>query len=315
MRVLVTGGTSLLGAHVARLLAARGDRVTCFQRRPSNLGLTDVLGDLRDREAVLAAARDHEAVVHIAALVAPRPRYASAYAVNVTGTANVLEAATRCGRLLHVSTPSVAFRNVPTIGAAAQAATYDGNDAYTLTKVLAEKLVLEHSAVPTVVLRPHLIWGPGDTQLVGRILDRARRGHLAIPDGGRAMVDTTYIDDAAEAVVAGLDCCVDAHPALGRPWVVTGGDPRPLGELVEGILRAAGLAPRYKSIPAPLAGVVGRFIGTVWLGAEPPLTYFATRQLSVAHWFDLRETREVLRWTPRVGVEEGLLQLRASLRP
>ena len=56
--------------------------------------------------------------------------------------------------------------------------------------------------LPLVVVRPHLVWGPEDTQLVGRIVERARAGRLALVGGGVALVDTTYIDNAASAMLA-----------------------------------------------------------------------------------------------------------------
>ena len=309
MKVLVTGGSSLLGGAVARQLLARGDDVTCFQRRPSLTGAHEVQGDGRSATALLAAADGHDAVVHLAALVAPRPAWADAYAVNVMGTDHALGAAAICGRLVHVSSPSVAFDDGPAVGAGVGPARYAGSDVYTHTKALAEQLVLRQSTVPTVVLRPHLVWGPGDTQLIGRIVDRARRGRLALPDHGRALVDTTYVDDAAAAVVAGLDRSGDSDEAVGRAWVVTGDDPRPLAELVEGILGSAGLDPTARSVPAPLAALAGRLLGRMWPGDEPPLTHFAARQLSVAHWFDQRDTQRVLRWHPEVGVDEGVRRL------
>jgi nucleoside-diphosphate-sugar epimerase len=312
MKVLVTGGSSLLGRAVIDLLVSRGDRVTCFQRSPSGSTGVDALGDIRDRDSVLAAAAGNEAIVHLAALVAPRPAWADAFAVNVTGTENVLDASARCGRLLHVSSPSVAFDDGPAVGAGAGPARYAGADAYTRSKAMAERLVLGRAAVPTVIVRPHLVWGPGDTQLIGRIVERARQGRLALPDHGRALVDTTYVDDAAAAVVAGLDRTDDSDEAIGRAWVVTGGDPRPLAELVEGILVSAGLDPSVRSLPAPVAALAGRLIGRFWPGDEPPLTHFAARQLSVAHWFDQTETRRVLRWTPQVGVDEGMARLAES---
>ena len=309
MRVLVTGGSSLLGRAVTRALVDRGDAVTCFQRSAAGGGAVQVRGDVRDQQAVLEAAGGHDAVVHLAALVAPRPRWEDAFAVNVLGTRNVVSAAARCGRLVHISSPSVAFDGGPAVGVGAEPARYRGSDAYTRSKALAERYVLDHSSVPTVVLRPHLVWGPGDTQLIGRIVDRARRGRLALPDHGRALVDTTYVDDAASAVVAGLDRATASDEAVGRPWVVTGGDPRPLAELVDGILRAAGLDPAVRSVPAPVASLAGRIVGRLWPGGEPPLTHFAARQLSVAHWFDQAEARRVLRWAPEVDVDRGLEQL------
>ena len=310
MRVLVTGGSSLLGGSVARRLVQRGDDVTCFQRSASGTGATDVRGDIRDARSVLRAAAGHDAVVHLAALVAPRPAWDDAYEVNVVGTRHVVTAAARCGRLVHISSPSVAFDGGPAVGVGAEPARYRGDDAYTRSKALSERYVLEHSVVPTVVLRPHLVWGPGDTQLVGRIVDRARQGRLALPDHGRALVDTTFVDDAADAIVAGLDRTADSDEAVGRAWVVTGDDPRPLAELVEGILRAASLDPGVRSVPAPLAALAGRVIGRCWPGDEPPLTHFAARQLSVAHWFDQAATQRVLRWSPKVGVDLGMAELR-----
>lgn len=311
MKVLVTGGSSLLGRTVAERLLARGDAVTCFQRSASGSGAADVRGDVRDTAAVLRAVGGHDAVVHLAALVAPRPRWADARAVNVFGTRNAVSAAARCGRLVHVSSPSVAFDGGPAVGAGAEPARYRGHDAYTRTKAEAERYVLGHSTVPTVVVRPHLVWGPGDTQLIGRIVDRARRGRLALPDHGRALVDTTYVDDAAAALVAALDRAVPGDEAVGRAWVVTGDDPRPLAELVEGILQAAGLDPEVRSVPAPVAALAGRVLGRLWPGGEPPITHFAARQLSVAHWFDQAATQRVLQWAPEVGVDQGLDALAA----
>jgi nucleoside-diphosphate-sugar epimerase len=314
MRVLVTGGSSLLGGAVATRLAQAGHEVSCFQRSASKTGLRDVRGDVRDAQAVLAAADGAEAVVHLAALVAPRLAWTDAYRVNVTGTDHVRRAAQRAGRFVHVSSPSVAFHDLPAIGESAGPPVYAGRDAYTRSKALAEQLVLRDPTVPTVVVRPHLVWGPGDTQLVGRVLARARQGRLAVPDHGRALVDTTYLDDAAAAIAAALSRAVEGDEACGRAWVVTGADPRPVAELLGGILRAAGLPDALRSVPAPLLAAAGRLADRWWPGTEPPVTYFAARQLSVAHWFDQHETQRVLGWSPQVTVDEGLERLAASLR-
>ena len=313
MKVLVTGATSLLGRTVALVLAERGDQVTCFQRRSSGLGLAEVQGDVRDAGTVQRAGRDQDAVIHLAALVAPRMDWDEAVAVNVDGTANVQRAAASCGAFVHVSTPSVAFHEAPAASVGAETASYAGTDRYARSKAIAERAVLEAAArgsVPTVVVRPHLVWGPGDEQLVGRIVERARAGRLVVPDGGRALVDSTYLDDAARAIVAALDAARPGSPAIGRPWVVTGGDPRPVAELVGGIVAAAGLPVRLRSVPAPVASVAGRLAERWWAGPEPPLTRFAARQLSLAHWFDQRATREALGWQPEFGVDEGMERLR-----
>jgi len=311
MRVLVTGGSSLLGRSVADQLVVRGDEVTCFQRRPSGSLARDHLGDITDAAEVRRAAGSQDAIVHLAALVAPRARWSDMASVNIAGTAHVLQAARDCGRLVHISSPSVAFMDEPATGEGAGPADYSGRDRYTRSKAIGERLVLDTSTIPTIVIRPHLVWGPGDTQLIGRIVDRARAGRLVLPDHGRALVDTTYVDDAASAIVAALDACSAGAEATGHPWVVTGAEPRPLRDLITSILDAAGVRTSPRSIPAPAAAMLGSIIERVWPGDEPPLTHFAARQLSVAHWFDQRETQRVLHWSPSVGLDEGFRRLRS----
>ena len=128
MKVLVTGGSSLLGRTVANLLVERGDHVVCFQRSASGSTAIDERGDIRDRSAVLHAARDADAVIHLAALVAPKASWGEMLAINVDGTRNALAAATASGRFVHISSPSVAFHDAPSVGSTALAADYAGGD-------------------------------------------------------------------------------------------------------------------------------------------------------------------------------------------
>ena len=84
-------------------------------------------------------------------------------------------------------------------------------------------------AMPVVAIRPHLVWGPGDTQLVGRIVERARQGRLALVGSGAALIDTTYVDNAADALVAAVDRAAELG---GEAFVVSNGEPRTVHELV-----------------------------------------------------------------------------------
>ena len=83
-------------------------------------------------------------------------------------------------------------------------------------------------------LRPHLVWGPGDTQLVAPIVDRARAGRLPLIGGGTALIDTTYVDNAVDALVAALDAC---GRRTGEALVVSNGEPRPVAEILASGLR------------------------------------------------------------------------------
>lgn len=315
MKVLVTGGTSLLGGATARLLSERGDDVTVLQRRPSELGLPEVLGDITDRAAVDSAMTGADAVVHLAARVGVVGTWEQFERTNVAGTATVLSAASDAGvsRLVFVSSPSVAHSGSSLVGASAGPADPEGAGGhYARSKAMAERLALGEAdaGFGVVAIRPHLVWGPGDTQLVGRIVDRARAGRMALVGSGAALVDTTYIDNAATALVAAVD---RADRLSGHAYVVSNGEPRPIGELITRILSAAGLdAPRLK-VPVAIARFGGRLAERWWeyrgLQEDPPMTEFLAEQLSTAHWFDQSETRTALQWKPTVSLDEGFARL------
>jgi nucleoside-diphosphate-sugar epimerase len=290
-----------------------------FQRGTADAtGFDQVSGDVRDPSAVDAAVAGCDAVVHLAAKVGVVGRWEEYRATNVEGTEHVLAAAARHGvtKVVHVSSPSVAHGGEPITGAGADPVVLGRRGAfYAESKALAEQVALaaatDHLGV--VAIRPHLVWGPGDTQLVGRILERARTGRLAIVGDGAALVDTTYIDNAADALVAALDAVAPGVTCSGRAYVVANGEPRPIGELVVAICRAGGLDVEPRRVPAPVGLVAGSVVERLWSAArrtdEPPLTRFLAEQLGTAHWFDPRPARRDLGWTPVVSVDEGLARL------
>jgi nucleoside-diphosphate-sugar epimerase len=163
-----------------------------------------------------------------------------------------------------------------------------------------------------VTIRPHLVWGPGDTQLIGRIVARARAGRLALIGPGTALIDTTYVDNAAAAIVAALDHAEFAH---GEALVVTNGQPRPVAELFGSICAVAGAPPPRLHVPFRVAWTAGAAFELAWpLGrgtADPPITRFLAEHLATAHWFDQRRTRLLLDWAPLVDLDEGLARLAA----
>ena len=316
MRVLVTGASGYLGGAVASALVARGDEVRTLQRRPSGVaGALDVLGDVTDAARVRTAVEGMDAVVHLAAKVSLAGAVADFDRINVGGTRTVLAEARAAGvrRVLHVSSPSVAHAGASLMGDPALPADPDhARGDYARTKAAGERLALAADApdFAVVVVRPHLVWGPGDPQLVGRIVERARQRRLPLIGSGSALIDTTYIDNAVSALVAALDRADAVH---GRSYVVTNGEPRSVAELLAGICTACGApAPSWR-VPASLARAAGSAVEAVWRirpgRDEPPMTRFLAEQLSTAHWFDQRRIRADLGWSPTVTIDEGLARL------
>ncbi len=181
MRVLVTGGGGFLGQALCRGLVERGHDVASFNRghyaELDALGVRQIAGDLADHDAVTAALAGRDAVFHNAAKAGAWGSYDSYHRANVLGTQHVLDACRvlGIGRLVYTSTPSVTHRAThPVEGGTAETVPYgEGFKApYATTKTIAEKAVLaaNDATLATVALRPRLIWGPGDNNILPRLI-------------------------------------------------------------------------------------------------------------------------------------------------
>ncbi|MEE8218223.1 MAG: NAD-dependent epimerase/dehydratase family protein [Vicinamibacteria bacterium] len=325
MKALVTGGGGFLGGAIVRLLRERGDEVRSFARGAypalEEAGVEVHRGDLGDAPAVSRAVRGMDVVFHVAALPGVWGPYEEYHRANVTGTENVLAACRghEVRRLVFTSTPSVVHGGSDIEGgdeSLPYAATFSAH--YPRTKAMAERMVLaaDGERLSTVALRPHLVWGPGDNHLVPRIVARGRAGRLRLIGDRPNVVDTVYVDNAADAHLAAADRLAPEAPCAGKAYFISNGEPLPLAEITNGILAAAGLPPVTKRIPVPVAIALGGLAELVYAGlrirSEPPLTRFVARQLSTAHWFDISAARRDLGYEPRVSIEEGLRRLAAS---
>ena len=149
-------------------------------------------------------------------------------------------------------------------------------------------------------------------QLVARIIDRARAGRLPVIGSGAALIDTTYVDNAAGALVAAVDVCGPVH---GEPLVVSNGEPRPVAEVISRLCRSAGVPGPRGHVPFPIAWTAGAAVEALWARTRrrstPPLTRFLAEQLATAHWFDQRRTITAWRWRPEVSRDEGFSRLAA----
>ena len=304
---------------MAASVLAAGHEVRTLQRRHSGVaGVADVLGSVTDAASVERAVAGVDGIVHLAAKVSLAGDPAEFDEVNVVGTLRLLQAALSAGvgRFVYVSSPSVAHSGSSIVGDdALPADPLRARGDYARTKATAElaALAADSAELAVVAVRPHLVWGPGDTQLVARIVDRARRGRLPLLGHGAALIDSTYVDNAASAIAAALERAVEVH---GNSYVVTNGEPRPVAELLAGMCAAAGVRTPAWSVPAGAARAAGSLIEAAWRVRpgvdEPPMTRFLAEQLSTAHWFDQRRTRADLQWAPAVSLDEGFRRLAAS---
>jgi farnesol dehydrogenase len=293
MKVLVTGGTGYLGQAIVRALIARGHSPVVFARgrtskktsgdffgEESSKKTPDVFfaGDVRDRDAFVAAARGCDALIHSAALVSIWRRDPREFdAVNVDGLRHALEAVRTHGLQPLVYTSS--FLALPPAGGSA---TLVAND-YQRTKAAA-RLVADQardSGAPVVSIYPGVIYGPGlmsEGNLIGRMVADHIAGRLPGLLGAERLWSFAWVDEVARAHVAALE-----HPAP-RAGYQAGGPNLPQMRPFEMVRELKGVAlPRR--LPLWLGTAVGWLDETrARLTGHPPQLTRATVEVFRHDW-------------------------------
>lgn len=323
MQALVTGANGFLGQYIVEQLVARGDRVRAFCRRPSAsldaLGVQTVLGDVRDSAATAAACEGVDTVFHVAAVAGiwgPWKRY---YETNTLGTRHVIEGCLRhkVPRLLYTSSPSVTFDGSEQCGID-ETAPYPSRWLchYPHTKALAEQDVLSANGrhgLLTCALRPHLIWGPRDQQLVPRLVERARQGRLMRVGGGKNLIDMVYVENAAWAHLLAADRLLPGSPVAGSAYFISQGEPINCWQWIEELLALAGLPPLRRAVSTRAAYCVGAALEAAHLllrvKAEPRMTRFLALQLGKSHYFNIDRARRDFGYQPPISTAEGMRRL------
>lgn len=328
MHALVTGGGGFLGRYMVEALLARGDTVTIFARGAypelGALGAHLVRGNIRDREAITRACEGVDVVFHVAAKAGVWGPYDDYYAVNVTGTENVIAACRAQGvtRLVYTSSPSVVFDGTSQEGvdeAYPYPETYESP--YPETKALGERRVIaagEDGALLTCSLRPHLIFGPRDNHLLPGLLERARSGLLPQVGDGTNCVDLTYVEDAARAHLLAADALAPGSPVAGGVYFISQGDPVVLWPWINDLLADLGLPGTRFSIPLGVARAAGALLEAAHrvlpLKGEPRLTRFLASELAQSHYYDITAARRDFGYEPQHTMDEAKARTVAWLK-
>lgn len=322
-KVLITGAGGFLGSYIAKKLSLDpAYELFSFSRSHyanlEQLGVHQRHGDLKNYTDVKSALEGMDAVIHTASQVGMWGRYDDFYATNVTGTENILRAMKELsiGQLVYTSTPSVAFGKEDLCGVDEQTP-YPSEylTPYAATKSIAEKMVLAANSkkLSTVSLRPHLIFGPGDLNLIPRVIEAQKKGRLKIVGDGNNLVDVTYVENAADAHILALKKLSPDSLIAGKAYFL-GQGPVKLWDFTNEILKLAGLPPVTKKISVKAAYTLGFIIESLLkligkYDIHPPMTRFVALQLGKSHYFSHHNLENDLGFKPAISIKEGIARL------
>jgi len=325
MRAFVTGGSGFIGGALIRRLRAEGVEVSALARsdtsaaKVSEAGAQPARGDLDDVEAMAAAAEGSDFVFHAAAALGEWGRREDFEHGNVQGTRNVLDAARRgrARRFVHVGTEAALMAGDPLVNVDETAPLRpDSKALYPATKAQAELAVREANGdgLETVVVRPRLVWGVGDTTILPGITAAVRAGRFRWIDGGRHLTATTHVENTVEGLWLGA-----TKGTPGEAYFVTDGDPVVFREFVNQLLATQGVEAPDKEAPAAVARVAGPALEAIWgllrRSSPPPvtrLTYWLSAQECT---IDISKARRELGYEPVKTREQGMQELRTAGSP
>lgn len=300
---VITGAAGFLGRGFRQALLARGWTVRGVDVRPGpavTVGDVSRPGTWRD---VLVGA---DLVVHAAAVTTESGDPAQFWRVNVEGTRTLLDEAARAGvgRVLHLSATVVHGRAFPD-GVDETGPVRMTGSPYTDTTVAAEHQALLAAAagrVPVTVVRLGEVYGPHGQMWTVRPVELMRRGLFVLLDGGRGVLSPTYVDDAVDG---GLAAALSDH-GVGEVFHITGGHGVPTADYFGGYadllgMRLRGLHPTAAAAVAGPLGLVSRAVG--W---HPPLSSRTIEYVTHPGTYSIAKAGQVLGWSPRVSLEEGM---------
>jgi nucleoside-diphosphate-sugar epimerase len=312
----VTGASGFIGGALARRLTAEGWEVRALARSDASAakvranGAKDVRGDLDDVAAMEAGASGCDVAFHAAAQLGEWGTEEEFERGNVTGTRNALSAAARAGvrRFVHVGTEAALLNGKPLVEVDEHAPLQFGSPAlYSRTKARAEEAVVTASrpGFETVVIRPRLVWGKGDTTILPSLVEAVRAGRFAWIGGGRHLTSTTHVDNVVEGLLLGA-----AKGSPGGVYFVTDGSPVVFREFVERLLATQGVEAPSRSLPKPVARLVAGAGETAWklfpLRKQPPLTRLAYWLSALETTIDISRARTELEYEPVTTIDDGM---------
>lgn len=319
MKIFVTGASGFVGGAIARHLQKK-HQVKVLSRTEKtdaslrSQGLETVRGDLSSIRS--EDLKGTEIIIHCAAFVGPWGTRKDFWDGNVEGTSHLISAAKEAGvkRFIHMGTEAALFYGQDMIDID-ESYPYPKHTPYLYseTKAEAERRVVAANSpgFETIVLRPRLVWGPGDTSVLPVVKKMVQEGKFLWIDGGRAKTSVTCIPNLVHATELAL-----TKGKAGQIYFITDDEVQTVRSFLTAMLGTQGLILPTKSVPGFIASALAYLVEGIWriLGIlkEPPMMRFPIDIMGRECTIRIDKAKSELGYLPQVSVAQGLDLMRSS---
>lgn len=302
-KIAITGATGFVGGFVADYLESHGYEVIRFGRRNMEKVIRWDIESGSYPESLMV-----DCVVHCAANVDDWARYVESFSANVTGTRNVLQSFSNVSQFIYISSASVydafckqvVIRETDCLGGRML-------NAYSQTKLMGEKEVEKSDIISRIILRPHIIYGKGDTTIAPRIRRAIESGYFPVPGNGKNRISFTHVENLAQAILKSIEKSKKGFSIYN----ITDSEHTTLSQALDMVRELNHLDFKKIFISRSMCLFIGTLLEFIYrifrIKKSPLLTRYIVDQMSSDHILDISKAREELGYEPKRDIEHDFM--------
>ena len=321
MKIIITGATGFIGRNLSESLHEEGMEVIATGRsldigkKLQEQGIEFNPADIRNQSQLSKAFSPADCVIHCAAKAGDWGTYREFYETNVIGTRNVVNACkgNDIRKIVYISTPSIYYTGRDRYNILESEPLPQKQFNYGKTKLMAESelLALEKEGFKTIILRPRAVYGKYDQNIVPRFLHLAEKKNLPLINGGKALVDITYVGNVVSAV---KDCFTAPDDAWNEVYNISNGSPITMKEWISQLLEIFDRPFKPKDVPEPVAktiATINELVSYLPFGnKKPELTRFTAGYVAKSMTLSIEKAKQKLNYVPEISNKEGFEDVR-----
>ena len=321
MKIIITGATGFIGRNIAEKLHDEGHQIITTGRslkvgkELEKQGIKFIKADITNLEELKNKFSTSDCLIHCAARAGDGYSYKEYYMPNVIGTENVITACKfhNIKKIIFISSPSIYYSGKDRYNVTEDEPIPKKQFHYGKTKLIAEKkfIALQQQGFKVIILRPRAVYGKYDNIFVPRILKMSEKKKVPLINGGKGLIDITYIEN----LVSAIKCCLTAsQESWNEAYNISNGDPISVKDWFSQIMEIFDRPFNTENVSLPVANTIAGIMEFVSIlpfsNKKPLLTRFSVGYLGKSLTMSIEKAKQKLNYKPAISNYDGFKKYR-----